>query len=86
MARYRVRFARAAMEDLLRITDHVLVHETEADPEARVLDAVAVLERLPFVGRRAEGADAHDGTLRELIIPAGRSGYVLLYRVARGAS
>ncbi|HEY1088817.1 MAG TPA: type II toxin-antitoxin system RelE/ParE family toxin [Archangium sp.] len=73
MARYRVRFARAAVEEpaLAEV----------AKPEAHVRDAVAVLERLPFVGRRAEGAEAQDGTLRELIIPAGRSGYVLLYRV-----
>jgi plasmid stabilization system protein ParE len=86
MARYRVRFARAALEDLVRLADHLVAHESEADPEARLRDAVAVLERLPFVGRRAEGAGEQGGSLRELVVPAGSSGYVLLYRVGPGAT
>ena len=84
MARYRVRFARAALLDLARLVEHVLEHESSADPEARLRDAVEVLERLPFVGRRAPGIGELDGSLRELIVPSGDSGYVLLYRVGPG--
>ncbi len=84
MARYRVRFARAALEDLVRLTALTEIDEGEADPEARLGDAVEVLERLPFVGRRAPSVGELDGSLRELIIPSGDSGYVLLYRVGPG--
>ena len=84
MARYRVRFARSALEDLVWLTAHTGIYEGEADPEARLRDAVEVLERLPFVGRRAPGVGELDGSLRELIIPSGDSGYVLLYRVGPG--
>ncbi len=34
MARYRVRFARAGLEDLVRLTEHVELYESTADPEA----------------------------------------------------
>lgn len=84
MARYRVRFARAALQDLVRLTEHLLAHESPTDPEARIREAVEVLERLPFVGRRAHGIGEQDGSLRELIVPSGDSGYVLLYRVGPG--
>jgi len=84
MPPYRVRFARSALEALVRLTRHAVAHESPTDPEARIRHAVEVLERLPFVGRRTEGSGALDGSLRELIVPSGDSGYVLLYRVGPG--
>ena len=83
MRRYRVRFARAALEDLAELTEFLIDHGSDDDPEMAIRDAVEVLKRLPFVGRPAREQD--DLTLRELIVPLGRTGYVVLYRVGPGA-
>lgn len=66
----------------MRLTEHLVSHSTldAAGAARRVRDGVLVLERLPFVGRPVKG----DATLRELVLPAGSSGYVLLYRVGPG--
>jgi len=84
--RYRVRFSRAILDDLARLAEHLVVHapQSASDLERTLRDAVEVLERLPFVGRPASRQDAVDATLRELIVPSGESGYVLLYRVGPG--
>lgn len=84
MSRYRVRFARAAVEDLTRLTEFLAAQGVDDDAEAVLRDAVEVLERLPFVGRPARQQD--DLTLRELIVPFGKAGYVVLYRVGPGAT
>jgi plasmid stabilization system protein ParE len=68
--------APAAQDDLDRL------HQFLADADVAgadaivglVLDAIAVLERHPLVGRSVE-----EGR-RELVISRGRSGYVALYR------
>jgi len=71
-----VSYAPRALADLERLCDFL----AESDPHAAsqttdlILDAVAILERHPLMGRRAE-AD-----LRELVISRGKSGYVALYR------
>ncbi len=83
MRRYRVRFARAALEDLAELTEFLIEQGSDDDAELAIRDAVEVLKRLPFVGRPAREQD--DLTLRELIIPFGRTGYVVLYRVGPGA-
>lgn len=51
--------------------------------ESGLRDAVEVLRRLPWVGRIAREQD--DRTLRELLVPFGSTGYVILYRVGPGA-
>jgi plasmid stabilization system protein ParE len=80
--RFRVRFARAALEDLIELTEFLVVRGIEGEPEATIRDAVEVLKRLPFTGRQAREQD--DATLRELIVPFGRAGYVVLYRIGPG--
>ena len=86
MRRYRVRFSREAMKDLVRLTEFLVdtAPELAVDAEATIADAVLVLQRLPFSGRpvRESPSDAPD--LRELIIPLGQAGYVLLYRIGPG--
>ena len=75
-----VRFSARALADLDRLVD--FLPEGGADAAAaleEILDAAAVLARHPYIGRPAEGA------LRELVISHGATGYVALYRVARGA-
>jgi plasmid stabilization system protein ParE len=81
--RYRVRFARAALEDLVELTEFLTVQGPGDDVELAIRDAVEVVKRLPFVGRPAREQD--EVTLRELIVPFGRTGYVVLYRVGPGA-
>lgn len=83
MRRYRVRFGRAALEDLARLTEFLVEQGSDDDAEMAIRDAVEVLKRLPFVGRPAR--EQEDQTLRELIVPFGRTGYVILYRVGPGA-
>ena len=54
------------------------VESDDADEAmATILDALALLERHPLIGRPANGA------LRELVIGHGRTGYVALYRHRR---
>ncbi|HEY6721452.1 MAG TPA: type II toxin-antitoxin system RelE/ParE family toxin [Burkholderiales bacterium] len=71
-----VSYAPRALDDLERFCDFL----AESDPRAAsqtidlILDAVAILERHPLMGRPVE-AD-----LRELVISRGKSGYVALYR------
>lgn len=83
MRRYRVRFARAALEDLAELTEFLIEQGSDDDAEMVIRDAVEVLKRLPFVGRPARQQD--DPTLRELVVPFGRTGYVVLYRLGPGA-
>ncbi len=67
-------------EHQLRLCDFL----AETDPRAAsqtidlILDAVAILERHPLMGRPAH-AD-----LRELVISRGKSGYITLYRYDGG--
>jgi plasmid stabilization system protein ParE len=84
MKRYRVRVAREARDDLVRLFRFL----AEAD-ESRAQEAVETLAlafeslaRLPFASRIA--ASARDSTLRELIVPFGPTGYVVLFRVTDG--
>lgn len=85
MRRYRVRFARSALEDLERLTEFLVEHSPDLAPDAEraIRDAVEVLKRLPWAGRRA--GQQNDETLRELIVPFGTTGYLILYRVGPGA-
>lgn len=85
MRRHRVRFARSAREELVRLTAFLVGRSPERALEAElaIRDAVLVLERLPVVGRPAQ--QQAEPTLRELVVPFGATGYVLLYRVGPGA-
>ena len=73
----RVHFTKRALSDLERIIAF-LEHE---GPEfviaagEEIIDATAVLQRHPLIGRPVTGR------LRELVISQGRSGYVALYRL-----
>ncbi|HPU51701.1 MAG TPA: type II toxin-antitoxin system RelE/ParE family toxin [Burkholderiaceae bacterium] len=73
----RVTLAEQALADLERLQKFV----SERDPQSSssvletLLDALAILERHPHIGRPIEGA------LRELVISSGAAGHVALYRV-----
>ncbi len=70
-----------ALADLERVVDF-LRDAAGGDPDEAleaILDALAVLERHPQIGRPVDAA------LRELVIGHDRSGYVALYRHRLGA-
>lgn len=84
---FAVVFAPQARMDLLRLFQYLLDRaETAADLDLSERAIAAVesaaqlhLSRTPFIYRKA----AHGGGLRrELIVPFGASGYVMLYEIA----
>ena len=85
MKRYRVRFARSAREDLDRLTEYLVERSPDLaqDVERAIRDAVEVLKRLPLLGPRAR--EQEDRGVRELLVPFGTSGFVVLYRVGPGS-
>lgn len=80
-----MRFAQSARVDLERLTAFLVEQSPAwaAEAETAIRDAVSVLRRLPLVGRPAR--QQGDPTLRELLVPFGTTGYVVLYRVGPGA-
>lgn len=71
----RISYASRALSDLERISDFLSDKGLETQLEALDLidEAITILSRHPFIGRKAE----HD--MRELLISQGRTGYVALY-------
>jgi len=82
---FEVRYTQAALEDLLRLFDFLLVQADtveELDAAQLAVDAIREeverrLSRSPFVFRKA----ANSPFLRELIIPFRGIGYVALYEI-----
>jgi plasmid stabilization system protein ParE len=77
---YRVKFTERARQDLHRLYAYML--DRDEDSAARALEAITasmtVLERFPFSCRKAWG---NSPLLRELVVPFGSSGYVVLFRI-----
>lgn len=82
MKPYRVRVTREARDDLRRLIDFFAARDAATPREA--LEALAAtfatLARLPYASRVAR-APHPDPTLRELVVPFSRTGYVVLFRV-----
>lgn len=84
---FRVQFAPAAGEDLVRLFDHLLERvETLEDLEhaQEVIHTLrqAIAHQLaltPYSFRKA--GDGRRSTRRELIVPTGATGYVALYEI-----
>lgn len=81
MSRYRVRLTLEALDDLKRLQPFLI----EKDPvaAARALDAIEtsfrLLEYSPFSCRKAWPGER--SLLRELLIPFGTAGYVVLFEI-----
>jgi plasmid stabilization system protein ParE len=77
---YRVRYTKAAREDLRRL--HAFLLERDLKAARRALDAIAkgieFLREFPFTCRKAVPDNPF---LRELVIPFGAVGYVALFEV-----
>jgi len=83
---FSVEFAPQAREDLLRLFQYLLDRAASledfdvADRALAAIEAAAEvhLARSPFIYRKAERGS---GLRRELVVPFGASGYVLLYEI-----
>ncbi|MEM5461564.1 type II toxin-antitoxin system RelE/ParE family toxin [Paraburkholderia phytofirmans] len=77
---FRVRYTGGARRDLLRLYEFLLDRDIGA--AERALEALRksteLLAEFPFTCRKA---DANNPFLRELIVPFGSSGYVVLFEI-----
>ena len=82
---YRVRYVRAARDDLRRLFAFLLEKDADAARRAkRAIDkSIEWLREFPLTCRKA---DEDNPFLRELIIPYGASGYVALFEVEDSAT
>jgi toxin ParE1/3/4 len=71
-----IELAPEAGEDIDRILEHLAQYEVEDTPDRirEIIQAIAVLEHNPLIGRPAEQGN------RELVIGRHARGYVALYR------
>jgi len=77
---YTVRFTRSAREDLKRLYRFLLEQDIAAARKAfeALSRAAELLEEFPFSCRKAEVASP---LLRELVVPFGSAGYVILFEI-----
>jgi plasmid stabilization system protein ParE len=77
---FRVRYTRAARDDLRRLYAHLLERDPLAVRRARnkIAKGVELLKDFPFTCRKASPDSPF---LRELVISFGSSGYVLLFEI-----
>jgi plasmid stabilization system protein ParE len=80
---YRVRFTEEARKDLERLYGFLLEKDLELAAEAvdAIEQALTVLKKFPFSCRKAAGG-RHGPFFRELIVPFGRAGYVVLFEIS----
>ena len=72
----RVTYSETAVQDLERITEFLLEAAAESAESVllQIQSAVEILASHPRIGRRVRGS------LRELVVSVGASGYLALYR------
>jgi plasmid stabilization system protein ParE len=80
---YRVRFTAEAKEDLDQLYHFLLERDLAAAGEAlkAIEQALTMLEEFPFSCRKAAGG-RHGPLLRELVVPFGDAGYVVLFEIS----
>ena len=80
MRRYLVRFTPEAEADLKRLYDFILDKDL-ASAEAALTAIRSALRLVSFSPYACRKADARHPRLRELVVPFGRAGYVLLFEI-----
>ncbi|MCV3735574.1 type II toxin-antitoxin system RelE/ParE family toxin (plasmid) [Rhizobium sp. TRM96647] len=77
--KYRLRYTEEALEDFDRLYDFLIAYDVALAERASsaIQSALAMLTEFPFSCRKAQG----DPLLRELLVPFGSSGYVVLFRI-----
>ena len=78
--RFKVRYTKAAREDIRRLYEFLLRRDINAAKRARIAigKAMELLQEFPFTCRKASDDSPF---LRELIISFGASGYVPLFEI-----
>lgn len=80
---YQIRFTDEAQSDLLRLYDYLLEQDSTTTRLAQlalasIMRAVELLTQFPYSCRKATPGNPY---LRELIIPFGSAGYVVLFEI-----
>lgn len=77
---YRVRYTKAARDDLHRLYAYLLERDLKAARRARevIAKGIEMLGEFPFTCRKAL---VDNPFLRELVIPFGAAGYVVLFEI-----
>ena len=77
---YNLRYTEEAIEDFDRIYDYLIAYDIEIAERAIsvIREGLSILTGFPFSCRRAQGGTS---LMRELLIPFGSSGYIVLFRI-----
>jgi len=77
---YSLRYTKTFYRDLERLYDFLVLKDTALAERAfqAVHKAMELLEDFPFSGRKVSEDDA---LLRELVVPFGSAGYVILFKI-----
>lgn len=77
---YQLRFTDEALEDLDRLYDYLIAYDLDLADRAydAIMKALVVFEEFPFSCRKAS---ADNTLMRELLVPFGSSGYVVLFHI-----
>jgi plasmid stabilization system protein ParE len=83
--KHRVRISPGAQADLERLFGFLVEHDLAAAMRAReaIETAYDLLGRFPFACRTASEGNPF---LRELLVPFGSAGYVILFEIGEGAT
>jgi len=77
---YQLRYTDEAVEDFDRLYDYLIAYDVDLADRAydAIKRAIQILEQFPFSCRKAAGGNP---LLRELLVPFGSSGYIVLFRI-----
>jgi plasmid stabilization system protein ParE len=80
---YSVRLTRRARENIKRLYEFLLQRDKHAAKRAysAIQRGIVSLSQFPFSCRKADLSEAGDAFLREMLIPFGDSGYVILFEI-----
>jgi plasmid stabilization system protein ParE len=78
--KYELRYTDEALEDIDQLYDYLIAWDIEAAERSylAIQRGIKLLEEFPFSCRKAAGGSSF---LRELIVPFGSAGYVVLFEI-----
>lgn len=78
--KYQLRYTDEALEDFDRLYGFLIAYDVNLAERAyqAIQNALLMLEEFPFSCRKAPGDNA---LIRELLVPFGSSGYIVLFRI-----
>jgi plasmid stabilization system protein ParE len=80
---YSIRLTRKARENIQRLYGYLLQRDKRAATRAysAIEKGIASLSDFPFSCRKADTGEIEDTFLREMLIPFGDSGYIVLFEI-----